>query len=137
MYRVLMPVDADEQRALAQAEHVANLPAGADSLEVLLLFVFQEDNELPDDVEGSRTASRVGSVRRAEEYLAEHDIEVSIREESGDTAQDIIRIAENEDVDIIVLGGRKRSPTGKLLFGSVSQTVLLNATQPVTITGSR
>jgi rubredoxin len=35
----------------------------------------------------------------------------------------------------IVLGGRKRSTLGALVFGSVSQDVTLNATQPVTITG--
>ena len=136
MYRVLMPVDTDEQRALAQAEHVANLPTDGDSLEVLLLFVFQEGTELPDDIEGTRTAGRVGSVRRAQEYLDEHNIDVSIREDSGDTAQDIVSIAETEGVDVIVLGGRKRSPAGKVLFGSVSQAVLLNAKRPVTITGS-
>lgn len=137
MYRILMPVDTDEQRALAQAEHVAGLPGAGESVEVILLFVFEDTGEqLPDDVSGFRTATRIGSVRRAKEHLEDHEINVSIREDSGDTAEDILRIARGEDVDTIVLGGRKRSPAGKVLFGSISQAVLLNAERPVTITGS-
>lgn len=138
MYKVLMPVDTSEQRALTQAEHVANIPVASESVEVVLLFVFQGDSgELPDDLSGLRTANRVGSVRRAKELLEEQDIDVTVREDSGDTAQDIIRVAGSEEVDVIVLGGRKRSPAGKVLFGSISQTVLLNADRPVTVTGGR
>lgn len=138
MYRVLMPVDTDEQRALAQAEYVASLPDAENAVEVILLFVFHgETDEMPEELKQYGTATRVASVRRAREYLEEHDIEVRIQEDSGDTAGDILDLAEEEDVDAIVLGGRKRSPTSKLLFGSISQTVLLESDRPVTITGGR
>jgi nucleotide-binding universal stress UspA family protein len=35
-----------------------------------------------------------------------------------------------------VMGGRKQSPTSKLLFGSVTQNVILQTDRPVTVTGT-
>lgn len=138
MYRVLLPVDTNKQRAISQADFVASLPDAAASVEAFLLFVFHgEVEEMPDDLKQFGSAQRVGSVRRAAEHLEEHDVDVTIREESGETAQDIIDVADNDDVDLIVLGGRKRSPAGKVLFGSVSQSVLLNTDRPVAITGGK
>lgn len=137
MYRVLMPVDADEDRALTQAKHVASLPDASNSVEVILQFVFHgESGDLPDDFRGQVTAERIPSVRRTEEYLEAQGIAFSVVEGSGDTADDIIRQAEEEDVDVIVLGGRKRSAAGKVLFGSVAQSVLLNTNRAVTVTGA-
>lgn len=138
MYRVLMPVDTDEERALGQAEYVASLPDAANAVEAIILFVFHgEGEELPEELQQFKTASRVASVRRASEYLEDHGVEVTVRDESGDTAEDIIDDADEYDVDAIVLGTRKRSPIGKAIFGSVTQSVLLNTDRPVVVTGSR
>ncbi|WP_345782540.1 universal stress protein [Halostagnicola sp. A-GB9-2] len=49
----------------------------------------------------------------------------------GNPAEEIIEFANETDAHYIVIGGRKRSPVGKALFGSVTQSVLLDATQPV------
>lgn len=50
----------------------------------------------------------------------------------GDSpAEDLLRVAREEDVDLIVIGLRRRSPVGKLVLGSVSQDVLLGAECPV------
>jgi len=135
MYRVLIPVDTNEKRALAQVDYVTALPTAADAVEAYVLFVFTEESEA--EVEDHDSASEIDAVRRARETLEDAGIDVTIVEDSGDTEEDILEHAETHDVDTIVLGGRKRSPVGKALFGSISQGVLLNTDQPVVITGSK
>ncbi|MFC7157206.1 universal stress protein [Halomarina halobia] len=49
----------------------------------------------------------------------------------GEAAKRIVRYAETTDARYLVLGGRKRTPIGKAVFGSVTQSVLLNADCPV------
>ena len=49
----------------------------------------------------------------------------------GGAADEIIRYADEHDARYIVLAGRKRSPVGKAVFGSVTQDVLLGAARPV------
>lgn len=49
----------------------------------------------------------------------------------GYPEQEIVRYADEHDAEYIVIGGRKRSPIGKALFGSTAQEILLEAGQPV------
>ena len=50
---------------------------------------------------------------------------------SREEAEEIIDEAESEDPRYLVISGRRRSPTGKALFGSTTQQVLLNVDCPV------
>lgn len=138
MYRVLLPVDVNESRALAQAEYVATLPDAANAVEALVLFVFDEtSDDVPDEHRRFNTATRVGAVRRASERLEEAGVDVNVLEESGDPVDRILETAEERAVESIVVGGRKRSAVGKAVFGSVAQDVLRGTSLPVVVTGSR
>lgn len=49
----------------------------------------------------------------------------------GSAAEEIVRYSDERDARYIVISGRRRSPVGKAIFGSVTQSVLLNAERPV------
>jgi nucleotide-binding universal stress UspA family protein len=50
---------------------------------------------------------------------------------SGEVADEVLRVAQETNASVIVIGMRKRSPVGKLLMGSSAQRILLDADRPV------
>lgn len=59
------------------------------------------------------------------------DFEVKRYVRGATPAEDLLQCAEDEDVDLLVIGIRRRSPVGKLILGSNSQDIILQATCPV------
>lgn len=138
MYRVLLAVDTDEQRAKRAAQAVAGLPGDGEELEVVILNVFEEfesPGEIPvSSEELYEETDFPESVEVAREILETAGADTIERREHGDPTDRILAVAEEIDADSIAMSGRKRSATGKVLFGSVSQSVLLSADRPVLIT---
>lgn len=134
MYRVLLPVDEDVERGLTQARTVANLPHANESVEALVLHVFQDDDRM-DPGSDDRSPPDVESVREARSFLDEQGVDTEVLADRNDPIEAILDQAADHDVDAIVIGGRKRSPAGKVLFGSVSHSVLMNTDTPVILTG--
>lgn len=128
MYHVVLGVDDDEAHARQAAEEIVSMPGEGSAKRVTILHSFT------DNPSGA-SATQIASVREACDIFEEAGIDFDVDESSGDPAEAIIEAADEYDADLIVIGGRKRSPAGKALFGSVTQSVILNADRPVLVTG--
>jgi nucleotide-binding universal stress UspA family protein len=126
MYEILMPIDTDTDRALRQAGAVEDLPGEPEDVHVTVLHSFT------DNPSGA-SITQLQAARRAESHLEDAGYSVTLDERSGTPADSILDVAAEDDVDLICIGGRKRSPTGKVLFGSVTQSVLLDADRSVLV----
>lgn len=59
------------------------------------------------------------------------NVEIRHLVRGNEPAEDIIGLANERDVDLIVIGLRRRTPVGKLILGSNAQRILLDASCPV------
>lgn len=126
---VLAAVDDSKERAADQADLLTAIP-GATEMTVFICHVFEENTE-------GASINRVSSVRRLVNDLEDAGIEYEYRSRTGDPVRKILNVADEEDVEAICLTGRKRSPAGKMLFGSVTQSVVLGTDRSIMIAGER
>jgi nucleotide-binding universal stress UspA family protein len=134
MYRVLVPVDGDESRAFEQAKYVARLREATGEVAATVLYVVPPDEfETATDV----AFSDVEGATDAADYLESEGVSVSRLVDDGSAGAEIVRTANERDVDEIVMCGRDRSGVASVLLGSTVQDVLVAAERPVTVTGER
>lgn len=85
-----------------------------------------------DQVPPDELAERYATVRKLTPAFEAKDIDYEIQGAVGEHAEEIVALAERVDADRVLVGGRRRSPTGKAVFGSTAQEVMLSAPCPVT-----
>jgi nucleotide-binding universal stress UspA family protein len=133
MYQVLVPVDDDEERALDQAKFVEELPHASDSVFVTVAHAFTgEERRLP---EGEPMETTVRSVRKVVEALDEEDIEFEVVELELPPDKGIKQLSNEIDANLIAMGGKQRSPVGKMIFGSETRQVIINSDRTVAVVG--
>ena len=94
---------------------------------VVLVHVFEENRE-------GAGVRQVGSISHVENILEEQDaLEVTSVGKSGDPATAVLQAADDHDANLVCVAGRKRTPTGKAIFGSVTQEVILDSNYPVLV----
>ncbi|MGQ4556665.1 universal stress protein [Halobellus sp. GM3] len=84
------------------------------------------------DISVDTVARRYSSVRETADRLGAANVDYEVRGAVGRHGETIVELAADVDADRVMVGGRRRSPTGKAVFGSVAQTVMLDAPCPVT-----
>jgi len=63
-----------------------------------------------------------------------HDVEWTLEVATGvDVAETVLDLVADTDVELLVIGARRRSAVGKLILGSVTQTIILRADVPVLV----
>lgn len=133
MYRILIAVNNDGDRALGQAAFVTAIPAVDDDIEVVVTHTMTDDEATaPDELQN---LDRIDTVRAVRDRLEAEGISVELAEARQPPADGILELADEFDVDNIVIGARRRSPVGKAVFGSVTQQVIQEADIPVTVAG--
>lgn len=124
---IAQPVDATVQIA-----HVFT-PAEYDEIRTRLNI------EQESDVTPTKVAKRYTTIRDLGGLLDEAGVTYHCHGRVSDRRTDsecLLALADQVEADRILVGGRKRSPTGKVLFGSTAQEIILNAPCPVTFVRS-
>lgn len=145
MERALAIVDASEP-AKDLVREAGELAAGVDA-ELILAHITTEEEyndrlnamesipkgsvnySLDQAQEGGRQFAR----DVAEEVLADVDVDYEVIGAVGERAERILTMVDGEDCDHIFMAGRKRSPTGKAVFGDATQRVILDYDGAVTV----
>lgn len=125
MYEYLLTIDGNEERARAQAEAVVDQPANTSDIHTTLLRVSSGDEPTPIE--------EMPAITLALDILDDAGIDADLTSVEGDPTTVILETAEEIDAKRICIAGRKRSPTGKAVFGSVTQGVILSTTRPVLV----
>lgn len=80
-------------------------------------------------VQGEQHAARVA--RKVVGETIESGEGVDVLGRIGRPVEEILAVADEREARYIVIGGRKRTPVGKAVFGSITQSVLLDSIRPV------
>lgn len=132
--------------AKAVVREAGELASGVDA-ELFVIHVtteaeYDERRSELEDIPDDEVSYGVGQARQgaeqfagdiASEVLEDVDVEWKPVGAVGDRVEAILEEARINDCDHIFISGRKRSPTGKALFGDDAQAVILNFDGPVTV----
>lgn len=140
METILIGVRDDENAGRVAA--TATDLAGTTGAQVIVGHVFDPDDydevreqmrvEPDAEVSADDVARRVNAVSDVVDGLRSDGVQTEVRGRVGEAGKELVDLAGAVGADLVIVGGRRRSPTGKALFGSTAQEVLMNAPCPVT-----
>ena len=122
-------VGYEESRVADEALKLAHKHAKAFGADVLIMTSLEQSPTLKkEDID--KAESRLEKVKKqftADEISCETHALVSYQS----AGEDLVSFAKENDVDEIIIGVKRRSKVGKLVFGSNAQYIILEAPCPV------
>lgn len=144
---VLLPVGCSDEHRVESLASTAAEVGGLMQSRVCILHVFTkrrfervlerleyDPDAPPDPDEAARHVKPVRMVaRQLGTPLRDYGSTMNIAGRVGETvSEEIVAAAEDIDAKQVLVGGRRRTPVGKVKTGSTAQRVLLDAPCPVT-----
>jgi len=138
MKKILVAVDFSEP-SVAAAQHALELATKFDA-QVLLLHVLHDPAEAPGFYSSKKAGRKVlknmeqAAAEMLDEFVAEHLKKwkkLEARVIPGLPAEEVVRVAEAEKVDLVVVGTRGHAGVKRLLLGSVADKVIRACRCPV------
>lgn len=112
-----------------EAVKIAITHARAFDAKVFVVTSLKGGPEVPR-VDFETAESELTKIRRAIN-AADVSCESKLSVRGLEPGEDLVQFAEENEIDEIIVGVKKRSKVGKLLFGSTAQYVILEAPCPV------
>lgn len=134
--RILVPTDGSSETKRV-AEHAAEL-AEAHGAELHSVYVVNTATfaSLPmetswENIDGMLHEEGRGALDAVRRYVEPYDVSFTPRLLEGPPNKEIVRYAEEENCDLIVMGTHGRGGIDRLLLGSVAERVVRASTVPV------
>ncbi len=137
--KILVPIDGSDNSKLAleKAKELAKLTNG----EIMILTVIKDVSsqlytlENKDREEIKRVFEEQGAevIRESEELIKGCTDKIKTKILKGDPAQEIIKMAEEGEYDLIIMGNRGLNAFSRVMIGSVSNKVLHHVNTSVLI----
>ena len=140
--KILYPTDFSD--ASKKALDFIKQLKGAGTKEVLVLYVIDKGeierlSHLPgiyrnvEELEKQREEYAREEIRAVEDELKKAGFEVKTRIDKGIPFADILKVEQQEDVSVVVIGSHGVSCVAEMLLGSCSERVIRKSTKPVLV----
>ena len=122
-------VGYDGSRVSENVLDFAHKHAKAFKADICIMTSMEQGPELKKkDIDTAESRlEKIKTLFKADDVPCESHASVSFQS----PGENLVEFAKNNDIDEIIIGVRKKSKVGKLMFGSTAQYVILNAPCPV------
>ncbi|WP_046173366.1 universal stress protein [Domibacillus indicus] len=137
MYKHIVLAADGSDHSFRAAWHAATLAALSRGCRVTLLFIPRPDEQRGEGLQKDRLAAvqmeRREKLSRHEALFSEKEIPYTVAVKDGNPGPVIIKFANEQQADLVILGSRGLNKLQQLVLGSVSHKVMKRANCPVMI----